>query len=109
MSTTGFWEWCTTRLTALSDDCSDEDLDQIKGFLTRFKTQPGKQRDNFGNGMIDEDDDEIDTVAPGEAPRQKYLDIMVRRLSLFGNKRVLISLTRHVHYSKGSQTGIKNG
>lgn len=57
--------------------CSDEDLEQIKTFLTKFRTRPGKRRAVAEDDNIDQDDlaDEADVE-----PRAKYMDQLVRIL-----------------------------
>jgi hypothetical protein len=63
-------------LTCPPCTASEEDLNSIKSFLSRFKTQPGKRR---GGGQadpnVDLDDDE--GLAADAAPTTKYLDMLV--------------------------------
>ena len=55
---------------------SDEDLDQIKAFLSRFKTQPGKRREESDDPMVDMDDEQEADQEENE-PRHKYLETLV--------------------------------
>ncbi|GAA5993332.1 hypothetical protein JCM5350_001569 [Sporobolomyces pararoseus] len=68
----------------------DEDLEQIKGFLSRFKTQPGKQRQALGDQNVDMDD-ELDQDAQSEQPRHKYLDIL-QKVANREQERIVIDL-----------------
>lgn len=68
----------------------EEDLNSIKSFLSRFKTQPGKRR---GGGQadpnVDLDDDE--GLAADAAPTTKYLD-MLQRVANRDEERIVIDL-----------------
>ncbi|BGP30035.1 DNA replication licensing factor MCM7 [Rhodotorula toruloides] len=70
----------------------DEDLDQIKNFLTKFKTRPGKRRalpedEDLENVDMDED------VQEGEdaAPREKYVE-MLQRVANRDEERIVVDL-----------------
>lgn len=59
---------------------SEEDLDHIKSFLTKFKTRPGKRRavpEDEDLENVDMDDDGLN--GEDAAPREKYVEMLVRR------------------------------
>ncbi|GAA6055754.1 hypothetical protein JCM3770_006142 [Rhodotorula araucariae] len=66
----------------------DEDLEQIKTFLTKFRTRPGKRRAAVADGNTDQDDmaDEADVE-----PRTKYMD-QLQRVANRDDERIVIDL-----------------
>ncbi|GAA5996150.1 DNA replication licensing factor MCM7 [Rhodotorula paludigena] len=66
----------------------EEDLDQIKSFLTGFKTRPGKRRAVLDDDNIDQDemDDGVDAQ-----PRKKYMD-QLQRVANRDEERIVIDL-----------------
>ncbi|GAA5867950.1 hypothetical protein JCM1840_003499 [Sporobolomyces johnsonii] len=68
----------------------EEDLEQIKTFLTRFKTRPGKRRAADHHDPNVDMDDEEEPEQDAE-PKNKYLD-MLQRVANRDEERIVIDL-----------------